>query len=140
MTVVRKQWSPEGAVDILVAEVDLNRSPAPTEAERAAQVVLSAADFYVALASSSVIDMAGAADPEAWLVAQIDTSPLDAATKAVASILARKATQFHRADPERPGLMAVIAAILPRADGGIGMTTAEIDALFLTASGDGSTP
>lgn len=111
----------------------------PSAARRAAQLGLSAADFYDAILSSSVVDLSGVWAGEtvrAWLVRTILASDLAPVIRQRAASRAETATRFLRSDPQFPGMIDLVASILPRADGAPGgLTGDEVDQLFIAAAG-----
>lgn len=126
------------AYDPVAGAVTIPEAPSPepaTDAERAASLSLKSADFYTALRANALIDFSDIGATETtrqWVLGKIAASALPAATKIVALDRAETASVFHRSDPEVPGMMEAVGAILPRADGEAGgLPSAEIDAMFL---------
>lgn len=99
----------------------------PTDAERAALIKLSRTDFLMALETALSLT---AADPlvDDYVAAQIDASALSAANKRLAKTLLMNAVEFWRVDPDRPQMLDTVGAAA------LGLTSAEIDQLFLGAA------
>ena len=112
--------------------------PTPTTAELAATLSLPAASFWIAL-HVLLIDnevLTPADDVQAHVLSVIDSAVSAEALTDLegmsARILVRTATTFVRADPDRPGLLDGIGAL-------VGLTSGEIDALFVAAAGEEGT-
>lgn len=108
--------------------------PAPTLAELAAGLSLRAAQFWIELQLALVERdaLSFQDDVQAHVLLAIETAEAAGAIEPIAAmkarVLVRTATEFLRSDPDNPGLLDAIGALL-------GLTPAEIDALFLTAVG-----
>ena len=133
---------PAGAVEVLSAPSDAAQVwsgsawGALTDAQRAARLSLSASDFFIALGAQSIVDFSGrTSTTKRWTFDLVAASALPSSTKLTALELIESATDFYRSDPDRPGLMEAVASILPRSGGGTGLTSAEIDTIFLSAAG-----
>ena len=114
------------------------QAPALSDAQKASNLTLDSADFYDALLMSPLIDWSDRAStqtPRQWLIAKIAASALPEPTRTIAMSRAETASRFLRADPQLPGMIEAVGAILPRADGGTGgLTSSEIDALFVASA------
>ena len=107
--------------------VETIESRAATDVERAANIALPRAVFFLALDQALGLT---AADPvvDQFVANAVSASTtLDEATKRTALTLLRGAVTFLRVDPDAPGLLDALGAEL-------GMTPAQIDALFISAA------
>lgn len=119
---------------------DLSRGPAviyetadeatryynPTTPEIAAKLSLRRAAFFLALDSALGLTSSDALVHD-YVKAQIEaTAALTAEQKRAALTLLLNATTFYRADPDQPGLLDAVGAIL-------GLSSSQIDDLFIGA-------
>lgn len=107
--------------------------PALTPAEQAATLCLPASVFWIAL-QMRLVDTAvltPSDDVQAHVLAAIDAGVSAGALAALeamtARTLVRTAVAFHRKDPDRPGLLDRIGALL-------GLAPEAIDSLFIEAA------
>lgn len=101
---------------------------APGASERAATIVLTRAAFFQALEAALDLSTADLL-PEDHLIAAINAaSALSAAQKRQAIMLTRYAREFHRNDPDAPGLMDAVAGAA------LGLTSADVDQMFLAGA------
>jgi hypothetical protein len=138
MTVKRKRLSArDGNVAIIeTTEEALNRPdpPGPTSAELAATLSLRASAFWVGLQRALVAKgaMTLQDDVQAHVLVTIEAAEageaIDAETAMEARIRVRTAGDFLRNDPELPGLLDGIGALL-------GLSPSDIDDVFLRAAG-----
>ncbi len=132
---------PSGSIEVASAPADARQIwdfggsewsplPQPTGAELAATLSLPASDFWIALHVALIGKgaLTPADDVQAHVLTAIDAgvsaSMLSAIEGMAARILVRTAVTFYRADPKRPGLLDGVGGLL-------GLTGAEIDALFI---------
>lgn len=127
----------ERAGDGFAERLTTEAAPMATDAERAATLTLTAVQFFDALAAEPLIDRSQmGVDVKAWLRGLITAATLPAEVKIAALNRLESAVRYPRTDPSAPGMLEAIGAILPRADGGSGgLTSAEIDALFIRVAG-----
>lgn len=117
--------------ELTPAQLAAIEPPAIPLAQQASGLSLSASALYLALEASGLLAIPAGEDADDWLLGVVSAAAIDDQTKARARLLLKRATRFPRQDPEAPGLLEAIAALLPRADGGVGLTAAEIDQLYL---------
>lgn len=132
----RKDISPVVG-EITQEDFDARQETLPTQAELAATLSLPASDFWLAL-NLKLIEKGSLAledDVQDHVLATINAAvtalQLSATDGLAARILVKTAITFHRADPDRPGLMDAIGAL-------IGLTAGEIDALFVETARAGA--
>ncbi|MCI4664213.1 MAG: hypothetical protein MRY74_05785 [Neomegalonema sp.] len=103
-------------------------APVQSDAELAATLSLRAPAFFQALDEALGLTTSDPLAPD-YVAAQISaSSTLTATEKRQALTLLASATEFLRADPNAPGLLDAVGAEL-------GLTSAQIDAMFLSAGG-----
>ncbi len=117
----------------LLSPFALSEALGESPADRASRLVLRASDFWISL--SRLLIERGAIGPtddaRVFVVARIDAAAgamIDADTALSARVRVMTAVEFHRNDPESPGLMDAVGALL-------GLTPGEIDDVFLAAVG-----
>lgn len=98
----------------------------PTDAERAALLILDRTDFLFALAAAvgqSPVNVVS------YVSGVIDASALDDDDKITAKFLIQQAARFHRVDPDLGStLLEAVGALLS-------LTPSQIDTMFLSAAG-----
>lgn len=111
---------------IVAAEAAAAAETAPTDAERAAAVTLSRAEFFDRWRAAVALQ-SGEPRILEWTITQIEASALPEAAKALYAERVETAVFFPRIDPELGDVMATLGAVF-------GLSSAEVDDLFLGRS------